>query len=70
MQAWQQSQLYLRQSLHPTCKHYIADGPGQQLFTDPRTVVNLVQQLVIRWRNMYDILPTVHTFREQETYAA
>lgn len=68
--AWQQSQLYLRQSLHPTCKHYTAEGTGQQLFTDPRPVVNLVQQLIIRWRVTYNVLPTVHTFREQEAYAA
>ncbi|XP_015922654.1 uncharacterized protein [Parasteatoda tepidariorum] len=65
--AWQQSQLYLRQSLHPTCKHFIFDGSTAQLYSQPGTIVNKVQQLVYKWRITYDVFPTVHTYQEQES---
>ncbi|KAG8196495.1 hypothetical protein JTE90_012311 [Oedothorax gibbosus] len=65
--AWQQSQLHLRQFLHPTSKHFLFDGSFSQLYVEPATITNTVQQLVYKWRISHDVLPTVHTFREQET---
>ncbi|GIY67987.1 hypothetical protein CEXT_140651 [Caerostris extrusa] len=65
--AWQQSQLYLRQSLHPTCTYYVADGSSGELYNQPGMVIRRVQQLVYKWRINYHTFPTVHTFREQET---
>ncbi|GFU24353.1 uncharacterized protein TNCV_942461 [Trichonephila clavipes] len=65
--AWQQSQLYLRQSLHPTCMYYVTDGSTGELYSEPGVIVTKVQQLVYKWRINYDTFPTVHTFREQES---
>ncbi|XP_035221278.1 uncharacterized protein LOC118194179 isoform X3 [Stegodyphus dumicola] len=68
--AWQQSQLYLRQSLHPTSKHYVFDGSTEELLNHPEIVVSRIQQLIYRWRVNFNIFPTVHTFREQESLSA
>ncbi|KAF8786573.1 uncharacterized protein LOC129971525 [Argiope bruennichi] len=65
--AWQQSQLYLRQSLHPTASYYITDGTAGQLYNEPVTICSKVQKLVYDWRLKFETYPTVHTFREHDT---
>ncbi|XP_054720772.1 uncharacterized protein LOC129230399 [Uloborus diversus] len=63
--SWQQSQLYLRQSLHPVCQHFITDEKLEKLYEEG-ILVSETKQLVFRWRVQNDVFPTVHTFKERK----